>query len=235
MGEYFRTLSDLFTRTEDDENQRYICSSFLANYILRQHGKVKFDNQEFDFRFDGIIYPSARKGAGEIRFLNIVMPPEIVVSSLELVCVIKGKLKDDLSSVSSESIGFCIGNKVEWYELKSFIQDIVFSNIKLVDRTNHYIEIDNHLCTDSEGKQISTTHLHAFIQNRLSESILESVTENELFKNSFSYSELQCKDDLRKSIHLICIWPVNGWKIDNNNDVKLIQFEIEVKQECKTL
>lgn len=235
MGEYFRTLSDLFTRTEDDENQRYISSSFLANYILRQHGKVKFDNQEFDFRFDGIIYPSARKGAGEIRFLNIVIPPEIAVSSLELVCVIKGKLKEDLSSVSSESIGFCIGNKVEWYELKSFIQDMVFSNIKLVDHTNHYIEIDNHLCTDSEGKQISTTHLHAFIQNRLSESILESVTENELFMNSFSYSELQCKDDLRKSIHLICIWPVNGWKIDNNNDVKLIQFEIEVKQECKTL
>ena len=232
MGDYFRKLSDLFTRTEEDENQRYLCSSFLANYILKQHGSVRFGNQEFDFKFEGIIYPSARKGAGEIRFSNIVMPPEIADSSLELVYVIKGRLKDDLSSVSSESIGFCTENKVDWYGLKSFTEDMVFSNIILVDNTDHYVEIDNHLCTDSDGKPISTSRLQAFIQARLSESILESVTENELFRNSFSYSKIQSKDDLNKSLHLICFWPVEGWKVDNTIDIKLIQFEIEVKQEC---
>ncbi|MFS2703783.1 hypothetical protein AAH083_22575, partial [Bacteroides xylanisolvens] len=201
-------------------------------YILKQHGSVRFGNQEFDFKFEGIIYPSARKGAGEIRFSNIVMPPEIADSSLELVYVIKGRLKDDLSSVSSESIGFCTENKVDWYGLKSFTEDMVFSNIILVDNTDHYVEIDNHLCTDSDGKPISTSRLQAFIQARLSESILESVTENELFRNSFSYSKIQSKDDLNKSLHLICFWPVEGWKVDNTIDIKLIQFEIEVKQEC---
>ncbi len=158
------------------------------------------------------------------------MPPEIADSSLELVYVIKGRLKDDLSSVTSESIGFCNGNKIDWYELKSFTQDMVFSNVKLVDNTDNYVEIDNHLCTDSDGKPISTSKLQAFIQARLSESILESVTENELFKNSFSYSKLQNKDDLNKSLHLICFWPVEGWKVDNAIDVKLIQFEIVTNQ-----
>ena len=235
MGDYFRKLSYLFTRIEDDENHKYLCSSFLANYILKQHGRVRYDNHEFDFKFDGIIYPSARIGTGELRFLNIVIPSEIADSSLKLVYVIKGKLKDDLSSISSEHIGFCIDNKVEWYELKSFTEDMIFRNIKLVDCSDCYVEIDEHFCTDSEGKQVVKSNLHSYIQNRLSESILESVTENDLFKNSFSYTELQSKDDLRKSIHLICAWPVKGWKVDKVNDIKLIQFEIEVKQVCNSI
>ena len=63
------------------------------------------------------------------------------------------------------------------------------------------------------------------------ESILESVTQNDLFKNTFSYSELQSKDNLIKSLHLICFWPVEGWKSDEVNDIKLIQFEIVTNQE----
>ncbi len=66
MGDYFRRLSDLFTRTEDDENQRCLCSSFWANYILDQYGTAKYGNQDFKFKYDGVLYPCARICAGEI-------------------------------------------------------------------------------------------------------------------------------------------------------------------------
>ena len=226
MGDYFRKLSNLFTRTENDENQRYLCSSFLANYILDQHGTAKYGNLDFEFKFDGVLYPSARIGAGEIRFLNIVIPPSVVDNTLELVYVIRGKLKEDLSSTASEAIGFYEDGKIVWYELKTFAEDLKFYNINVVDERNIFVDFENESCTDSDGKIVTKEVLTRMIKHRISDTILKSVNENDLFRNTITYNSLTSARDFQKRIHLGCIWPVKGWLVNGIFEAKHIQFEI---------
>ena len=83
MGKYFKKFNELFTRTEEDENRRYLCSSFLANYMFKQSGSVVYKDRELKYKFEGIIYPSARIGEGKIRFSNIVIPPSVVNDKME--------------------------------------------------------------------------------------------------------------------------------------------------------
>lgn len=230
MGDYLKKLAYLFTREEPLEDQQYLCSSFLANYILQQKGKATYNNQEYDIYYDAIVYPSARKGQGEIMYSNIAIPPHAVDACLELVYVIKGKLEKDLSSITFEQIGFCNDNKVKWYNIQLYPDNVVFKNIKLIDKKNNSVEIDKHLCCDSEGKQITSDKLYRFIRETLTEKLLESVIKNKISENKFSYSEVKYKNDFVKRLEFVCLWPVNSWSADGQT-IEYIQLEVDILTE----
>lgn len=132
VGEYIRKLCDLFTRTENNIKHRYLASSFLSNYILNQKGIAKDRlGNECSFQYDGVVYPSARIGNGNIRNSNIVIKPNVVDENIELVYVLKGDLKSDLSSLCIKQIGFNNKGEIKWYILNP-LKDLFLTNFRKV-------------------------------------------------------------------------------------------------------
>ena len=235
MGKYFRKFNDLFTRTEEDENRRYLCSSFLANYMFKQSGSVVYKNRELKYKFEGIVYPSARIGEGKIRFSNIVIPPSVVNDKMELIYVVRGKLKEDLCSITVDALGFNKKGKIRWYELKTFSENVAINCICVVDDKGNSFDLNCHECTDIDGKVVHEKDLAKIIKDKLCDNILETVTNNNLFENSVSYSKANNIDNLVKTLQLICVWPVDGWHVDKGILLRHIQFEIEIAEELSEI
>lgn len=235
MGKYIKKFNELFTRTEEDENRRYLCSSFLANYIFKQSGSVEYKNQELKYKFEGIIYPSARIGDGKIRFTNIVIPPSVVNDKMELIYVVRGKLKEDLCSITADAFGFYKNGKIRWYELKTFSENVTINSIFVVDDNGNSLDLNGHKCTDKDGNVVHEKDIAKIIKYKLCDKILEHATYNNMFENSVSYSNANSEDNLVKTIQLVCVWPVDGWHVDKGILLKHIQFEIEIAEELSEI
>lgn len=235
MGKYFKKFNELFTRTEEDENRRYLCSSFLANYMFKQSGSVVYKDRELKYKFEGIIYPSARIGEGKIRFSNIVIPPSVVNDKMELIYVVRGKLKEDLCSITVDALGFNKEGKIIWYELKTFSENVAINCICVVDDKGNSFDLNSHECTDIDGKVVHEKDLAKIIKDKLCDNILETATNNNLFENSVSYSKANNIDNLVKTVQLICKWSVDGWHVDKGILLKHIQFEIEIAEELSEI
>ena len=235
MGKYIKKFNELFTRTEEDENRRYLCSSFLANYIFKQSGSVEYKNQELKYKFEGIIYPSARIGDGKIRFTNIVIPPSVVNDKMELIHVVRGKLKEDLCSITADAFGFYKNGKIRWYELKTFSENVTINSIFVVDDNGNSLDLNGHKCTDKDGNVVHEKDIAKIIKYKLCDKILEHATYNNMFENSVSYSNANSEDNLVKTIQLVCVWPVDGWHVDKGILLKHIQFEIEIAEELSEI
>lgn len=97
--------------------------------MFKQSGSVEYKNQKLKYKFEGIIYPSARIGDGKIRFTNIVIPPSVVNDKMKLIYVVRGKLKEDLCSITADAFGFYKNGKIRWYELKTFSENVAINSI----------------------------------------------------------------------------------------------------------
>lgn len=154
---------------------------------------------------------------------------------MELIYVVRGKLKEDLCSITVDALGFNKEGKIIWYELKTFSENVAINCICVVDDKGNSFDLNSHECTDIDGKVVHEKDLAKIIKDKLCDNILETATNNNLFENSVSYSKANNIDNLVKTVHLICKWSVDGWHVDKGILLKHIQFEIEIAEELSEI
>lgn len=229
-GEYLKTLSDIFTEIDESES-KYILSSCLSNYIINLEGTAEFECGSIPFHYDSILYPSVRHGNGEIRNTNIVITPEATDRCLKLTYVVKGAIKEDLTSLDVHSIGFPSEDKVIWYNLRILEENITFHNIQIITASNDLLSHEENSCTDKKGRIVTCSGFANYMNRNLKESFIQLIIERHLMKESIGYNSITSRSDLLQALKLCMFWPMDGWhmKADPNIAIAAIKFEVECK------
>ena len=209
IGEYLRYFSDILLKNEDDENKKYLLTSFISHHIFNINGQYKKDNESFPLYYDAIAYPSVQSKNGEY---NWAIKPEFVDKHILLKYVVKGVLKADLQSVDFRSIGFYHDNKILWYELKVFPSDTKFDSYCFWDiKGNKYTSFDYNV-KDASGKEVSINGIKDIFEARKIE-IVEALTNQGAFIEKIKYEDVVNESSLIKS-GVYPLWiPVSGWSM----------------------
>lgn len=123
---YLRVLGEEFLRNDFVDDRRYYISSVVGNHILNfcpSSSKVRKP------LYDAVLYSSVVADKDNVFNKNIAMFPNIVDSSLDFYCVLKGELLEDLQTIRPLFIGRVEKSIIEWYKI-SVIVDL--SNIHIV-------------------------------------------------------------------------------------------------------
>ena len=123
---YLRVLGEEFLRNDFVDDRRYYISSVVGNHILNfcpSSSKVRKP------LYDAVLYSSVVADNDNVFNKNIAMFPNIVDSSLDFYCVLKGELLEDLQTIRPLFIGRVEKSIIEWYKI-SVIVDL--SNIHIV-------------------------------------------------------------------------------------------------------
>lgn len=133
---------------------KYLGSSYIANYIYNAKGNAKSpEGNEIQFHYDGIMYPSAISDSEEI---NIALKPEFVDSNLDLECVFKGVLAQDMKTVQFKEIGLNEGGKIVWYQFLLDERSITNIISKYKDTSGNIVDTTKGQLFDANNKLMSS-------------------------------------------------------------------------------
>ena len=146
-----------------------MASSLISSIILNEiKGKIKIKGKESSFHYDAIAYPSTRIGNGKADYYNFVINPEFIDNHASLRYVIKGKLQEDLQSITCENIGFNHEGIIDWYEPYICLDDVIINPIGFIDKDFTFVDInDDIIVKDKVGKIVSKEGLFMFLNNNL--------------------------------------------------------------------
>lgn len=206
MGDYIKRLAHIFYFDRD-----YLKSSLISNYILNINSFYKRNGKRNELTFDAITYSSTQRIPHIIRNLNIAIKPEAVDSKMDLQYVVKGKLLDDLQSVSFEKIGLLKDLKIIWYDFsfEPIIESIRF--LKISDGNKYYDANKCHIY-DANNHRVARQAIEGlFAKKEKQEALCNAISSNDIFNKSYSYdSNLQSIIN-EKIITTYAIWLVYNW------------------------
>ena len=210
LGLYLKRLG--YIMMSNEENGKYLGSSYIANCIYGATGGVKDSKGNIihnDIHYDGIMYPSA---IGNTDDINIALKPEFVDKNLELECVIKGRLAPDMRSVKYEKIGINENGKIVWYT--SFINEDSITNIvaHYIDSDGNYIDVSKGKILDADNNVVNSeliplAHAIKFHHDEMFNALAKFV------HTEFNANQIITKSSLEKSVNLGLIREFNGWKL----------------------
>lgn len=152
LGTYLKRLGNIMMSNEI--TGKYLGSSYIANYIYNAKGNViRQEGNEIMLHYDGIMYPSAISDSEEI---NIALKPEFVDLNLNLECVFKGVLAEDMKTVQFKEIGLNEGGKIVWYQFLLDEKSITNVISKYKDTSGNIVDTTNGQLFDANNKPMSS-------------------------------------------------------------------------------
>jgi hypothetical protein len=217
LGLYLKRLG--YIMMSNEETGKYLGSSYIANCIYAATGIVKDSKGNTvynDIHYDGIVYPSA---IGNINDVNIALMPEFVDKNLKLECVIKGRLAPDMRSVKYEKIGINENGRIVWYT--SIIDEESITNIttQYSDPYGNYVDVSNGQILDADNNPVSSElipfdYAIKFHRDEMFNALAKFV------QTEIKESQTVTKSSLEKSVELVIIREINGWKFVNGEHSK---------------
>lgn len=222
IGDYLRYLSDIILRKETNNDKEYLASSLISSIILNEiKGKIKIKGKESSFHYDAIAYPNTRIGNGKADYYNFVINPEFIDNHASLRYVIKGKLQEDLQSITCENIGFNHEGIIDWYEPYICLDDVIINPIGFIDKDFTFVDInDDIIVKDKVGKIVSKEGLFMFLNNNLlgrayKEFIVKKNSTKDLFMK-LRYGEMIDETSSVES-PISAFIEINDWILEKKN------------------
>lgn len=130
LGDYIKCVGRVCLGNEFPDDRKYYISSLLANHIYN----FKTDGV---YLYEGIMYPSSVIGNGKVYYTNIALTPNCVDKKLSAQWVIKGRLMDDMKSISPLFYGKVINGDIKWFSLDYIID---YSKVEIIGFFDNYGE-----------------------------------------------------------------------------------------------
>lgn len=214
VGDYVRRLANIFYSDQD-----YLKSSLIANSIMNVENSFLRNSKRCELVFDAITYSSVQISPHAIPNLNIAIKPEAVESKMTLQYVIKGKLLEDLQSISFENIGLPQDRKIIWYDFifEPIIESIRFLKISDGNKSYdvnkcHIYDADNHIVVRNFFESI-------FAKKEKQEAFCNTISSNDIFNKLYSYDSNLHSIINEKIITMCANWPVYNWHFSYENEI----------------
>lgn len=164
IRESLKEIGKILLENETKEN-KYLKTSLIGNAI--------FNFNTFGVNYDAILYPSV---LGNDYEYNLAIKPEFVDANMELQCVYRAVVKDNLISVDCSYIGLNCNNEIQWHKLS--IEDMKIS-FSFIDKENKPIMVygDSHVIYNNAKYSI------AKFDSYLQENML--IPKDVLYKKGF--------------------------------------------------
>lgn len=222
--DYLKTFGSIMMNTEGDDNEKYLPCALLSNYIydFTYDGPKMFEHLESVY--NGLIYPSVKYK--DRTSPNFALKPDFVDNNLNLNCVIKGIVCDNIENVIVQEIGFNHDGTIVWYRT---VENYYPTNFFFYDKKHVICNVEKGHLFDLNHKEIKDP-ANLFNENKIKEQIVNQVhasIENKKFDLNQIVDESSLKPSVLQGGFGIML---DGWTLEIDNEVIQIagvDFEFE--------